>query len=99
MTAKDTREFSGEVETGSPQKMRPLESGRGVSRRTVVKTGLGALAAPAVLGVIPASAQTRAIKIGHVSPKTGPLAGFGEADSFILDQVRGLLSGGISVGG
>src|SRR5262245_48651620 len=71
----------------------------GISRRTVVTTGLGALAAPAVLGVNPVSAQSRTIKIGHVSPKTGPLAGFGEADSFILDQVRGLLADGLSVGG
>ena len=26
--------------------------------------------------------RARVIKIGHVSPKTGPLAGFGEADAF-----------------
>ena len=64
----------------------PLRSG--ISRRRVVGVGLraglgigvGAISAPAVLRVIPASAQSRVIKIGHVSPKTGPLAGFGEAD-------------------
>ena len=55
-----------------------------ISRRTLVKTGIGALAAPAVLRVLPAQAQSQVIKIGHVSPKTGPLAGFGEADDFIL---------------
>ena len=49
--------------------------------------------------MIPAGAQSRTIKIGHVSPRTGPLAGFGEADGFILDQVRGLLGAGLSVGG
>ena len=38
----------------------------------------------------PRSAQAKVIKIGHVSPRTGPLAGFGEADSFILEQVRGI---------
>src|SRR5215470_12493925 len=59
-----------------------------VSRRGLVKAGLGVLVAPAVLRVIPANAQSRVIKIGHVSPRTGPLAGFGEADGFILDQVR-----------
>jgi len=69
------------------------------SRRTVVKAGLGAVAAPAVLRVIPANAQSRAIKIGHVSPRTGPLAGFGEADTFILEQVRGILAKGLEVGG
>ena len=71
----------------------------GVSRRRVVTTGLGALAAPAVLRAIPANAQSRAIKIGHVSPRTGPLAGFGEADTFILEQVRGILAKGLASGG
>ncbi len=65
----------------------------------MIKTGLGAMAAPAVLRVLPAEAQSQVIKIGHVSPKTGPLAGFGEADSFILQQVRGLLSKGLESGG
>jgi branched-chain amino acid transport system substrate-binding protein len=69
-----------------------------ISRRTLVKTGLGALAVPA-LGGIPAQAQSAVIKIGHVSPRTGPLAGFGEADSFILEQVRGILSKGLQAGG
>src|ERR1700716_2828268 len=72
---------------------------RPLSRRTLVKVGIGAVAAPAVVRVIPANAQSRAIKIGHVSPRTGPLAGFGEADTFIIEQVRGLLQNGISSGG
>ena len=70
-----------------------------LSRRTLVKASLGAIAAPTVLRVIPAEAQSQVIKIGHVSPKTGPLAGFGEADGFILDQVRGILSNGLTSGG
>src|SRR5258708_6452768 len=70
-----------------------------VTRRRVVTAGIGALAAPAVLRVIPANAQSRVIKIGHVSPRTGPLAGFGEADGFILDQVRALLGRGLQSGG
>src|SRR5262249_42358955 len=45
-----------------------------------------------------AHAQSRVIKIGFVSPRTGPLAGFGEADPFVLDQVRGVLAKGLSVG-
>jgi branched-chain amino acid transport system substrate-binding protein len=68
---------------------------RTISRRTVVKAGLSAVAAPAVLRVLPAEAQSAVIKIGHVSPKTGPLAGFGEADAFILAQVRDILSKGL----
>jgi branched-chain amino acid transport system substrate-binding protein len=70
-----------------------------VTRRTLVKTGLGALAAPAIVNVIPVNAQSRVIKIGHVSPRTGPLAGFGEADAFIQEQVRAILGKGIQVAG
>ena len=76
----------------------PAQSGT-LSRRALVQGGLAAAAAPAVLTAIPAQAQSRAIKIGHVSPKTGPLAGFGEADPFILEQVRGILSKGLAVAG
>ncbi|MPZ56654.1 MAG: ABC transporter substrate-binding protein [Rhizobiales bacterium] len=74
-------------------------SEHGISRRTLVKAGLGAIAAPAVLRVLPADAQSNVIKIGHVGPRTGPLAGFGEANAFIHEQVRGILSKGLSNGG
>src|ERR1700720_2194916 len=70
-----------------------------ISRRRIMTAGLGAVAAPAVLRVLPANAQSRVIKIGHVSPRTGPIAAFGEADPFILEQVQKLLEKGVSVGG
>ena len=66
-----------------------------ISRRKLLRSGAIAIAAPAVLRVIPAAAQSNVIKIGHVSPKTGPLAGFGEADGFILGQVRDILNKGL----
>ena len=72
---------------------------RSLSRRTLIKAGVGAVAAPAILNVIPVNAQSRVIKIGHVSPRTGPIAPFGEADPFILDQVQKLIEKGISNGG
>lgn len=78
---------------------RNLRKGSGISRRRALAAGVGLVAAPAVLRVIPANAQSRVIKIGHVSPRTGPLAGFGEADSFIIDQVRGVLAKGLSNNG
>ena len=70
-----------------------------VNRRGVVAGGLGAIMAPAVLRIIPANAQSKGVKIGLVSPHTGPLAGFGEADGFILDQVKGILAKGLPIGG
>jgi len=70
-----------------------------INRRALVAGGLGLVAAPAMLHTIPVNAQSKTIKIGHVSPRTGPLAGFGEADGFILDQVRGILGKGVTSGG
>jgi branched-chain amino acid transport system substrate-binding protein len=72
---------------------------RSLNRRTLIKTGVGALAAPAILNVIPVNAQSRVIKIGHVSPRTGPIAPFGEADPYILEQIQKLVEKGISNGG
>jgi branched-chain amino acid transport system substrate-binding protein len=42
---------------------------------------------------------SKVIKIGHVSPRTGALAPFAEADAFILDQMRAVLAKGITNGG
>ena len=70
-----------------------------IDRRSVIAGGLGLMAAPAVLRILPANAQSKAIKLGLVSPHTGPLAGFGEADAFILDQVKTALAKGLQVGG
>ncbi|MGI9226047.1 MAG: ABC transporter substrate-binding protein [Candidatus Nanopelagicaceae bacterium] len=36
---------------------------------------------------LPAQAATKTIKIGFVSPQTGPLAGFGEADKYVIDEM------------
>lgn len=39
------------------------------------------------------------LKIGYVSPQTGPLAAFGEADKWVADQMRLAFRNGISVAG
>src|SRR4051812_37392751 len=76
-----------------------MKASNRINRRTLIKSGAAVMAAPALLGANSASAQTKVIKIGHVSPKTGPLAGFGEADEFILKQVRDVLGKGLQSGG
>jgi len=43
----------------------------------------------------PATATGRTIKIGYVSPKTGPLASFAEADTYIIDGVKAAIGAGI----
>jgi hypothetical protein len=45
---------------------------------------------------MPARAAARPIKIGYVTPTTGPLAPLGEADDFVLKQVREALKDGIA---
>lgn len=57
-----------------------------ITRRELLKTAAatGALAATSGLSM-PAIAKGAAIKLGYVSPQTGPLAAFAEADKFILD--------------
>ncbi len=72
-----------------------------LSAMTAAGLTLGACGPGATPTTAPTAAvQTgRAIKIGYVSPQTGPLAGFGEADNFILAGVRNVFGDGISVGG
>lgn len=66
-----------------------------VTRRTVL-TGLGAtIAAPAILRHSRAYAANPVIKIGHVSPRTGPVAAFTEADDFVLAGIQKAFAGGL----
>jgi branched-chain amino acid transport system substrate-binding protein len=41
----------------------------------------------------------RPVKLGFVSPTTGPLAGFGEADDFVIDAIKTTFGAGIQIGG
>ncbi len=49
-------------------------------------------------GGTPTAASGRTIKIGYVSPQTGPIAAFGEADNFILTGVRKAFESGLKIG-
>ena len=71
---------------------------RGISRRKFVQTSAGVVAAGALLGKR-AFAAPRPLKIGYVSPETGALAPFGEADAFVIDEIRKMVQGGIMSGG
>ena len=65
-------------------------------RRHVLQYGLSL----AALGTLPnfAFSQTRPIRIGYVSPQTGPLAAFGETDSFTVKNIRESLKKGLTIG-
>jgi branched-chain amino acid transport system substrate-binding protein len=67
-----------------------------LSRRTFVQ----GTAAAAASGALPLSAfAADTLKIGYVSPQTGPLAPFGEADKWVIDQMKAAFKDGITVGG
>ena len=72
---------------------------KGVSRRKVlVGVSVGSMAlALGSKGVFAADGKT--IKIGFISPRSGPLAGFGQTDGYILEQVRKALSDGYEIDG
>lgn len=56
------------------------------TRRDLLKSAAATGAVAATSGfALPALAQGARIKLGYVSPQTGPLAAFAEADKFIVD--------------
>ena len=74
---------------------------RTLTRRRLLElagTGAGAAALSQAFPM-PVIAAERTIKLGYVSPQTGPLAPFAEADNFTIDAVRAALGGGLDIGG
>ena len=67
------------------------------SRRKFLKAG----AATAAVGLFAPAvhAQARTVRVGYVTPQTGPLAAFSEVDQYIIDGVLKAVSGGIDAGG
>lgn len=70
-------------------------------RRRDVLRAAGAAAAVGMggFGRIASAASRSKIKLGLVTPLTGPLAPFGEADKYVVDGMRELFKSGISAGG
>ena len=68
------------------------------SRRDVL--GMAGAAGLAVLAPALAVAQSGdTLKVGFVSPRTGPLGSFGEGDGYVLELARKALAGGLAIGG
>jgi branched-chain amino acid transport system substrate-binding protein len=83
-----------------PGRPRNRAHNRAYTRRTFIKASAAAGAALATGPVFAPAvhAQARPIKIGYVSPATGPLAPFAAADEFMLAQFREATKGGLKVG-
>lgn len=70
-----------------------------IRRRNLLK-GAGAAMGTWVLGSKYAHSQSaEPLKIGFISPVSGPLAGFGETDGYVLEKAREALVDGITVDG
>lgn len=69
------------------------------SRRAFLGGTAAMVAAPAILRSTRAYAQTPTLRVGHVSPQTGPLAGFAEADSYVLEAINQTFSAGVENNG
>jgi branched-chain amino acid transport system substrate-binding protein len=70
-----------------------------LSRRMLLRTAAVAAAIGTGMAPRPGRAQSRTLKVGYVSPETGALAGFGEADRFVFDALRSTLQNGITNAG
>jgi branched-chain amino acid transport system substrate-binding protein len=66
-------------------------------RRTVA--GGAALGLAPYIATSSAFAAGRTIKIGYVTPRTGPLAGFGAADTFVIGQMKKVFAKGLKIKG
>ena len=64
-----------------------------ISRRKLMAGAASVVAAPAILRASQALAADGTFKVGLVTPTTGPLAGFGEAQSWIIDGLKDAMAG------
>lgn len=70
-----------------------------INRRKFLAGSAAVAAAPAILTHTRAYAANPTLKVGYVSPTTGPLAGFAEADDYVLAGIRQAFAGGLNNGG
>ncbi|KQU86367.1 hypothetical protein ASD00_31240 [Ensifer sp. Root31] len=68
-----------------------------VNRRSVLKAGVALLATVSLSR--PALAGERAVKIGIVSPETGPMAAFAEPTGFVVEQILKAMGNKITIAG
>lgn len=78
---------------------KPSPTAAGVTRRDALKTAGAVAAALAMPSVARAANSAGTIRVGFVSPMTGPLALFGETDSYTLAKMRALFANGLDIGG
>lgn len=72
---------------------------RGLSRRQFIAASAAGGAALALGGRAAFAQAGDTLKVGFISPRTGPLAGFGQTDGYVLELARKALADGIEIVG
>ncbi|MDE8346077.1 MAG: ABC transporter substrate-binding protein [Acidocella sp.] len=98
---KKNKVFLESIKNSAPKNSTPQA---GVSRRGVLGAAGAGVAASALSRsaygqTMAAAGPANTLKIGFVSPRSGPLAGFGEADPFVLGLARQKFASGLMIGG
>lgn len=70
-----------------------------LSRRSFIASTVAGSAALALSGRTAFAASGDTLKVGFISPRTGPLGGFGETDGYVLELARKALANGLQAGG
>ncbi|MDR9773176.1 ABC transporter substrate-binding protein [Rhizobium hidalgonense] len=80
-----------------------LENGKlnaaSLTRRSFIASAAAGSAALALSGRTAFAQGGDTLKVGFISPRTGPLGGFGETDGYVLELARKALEGGLQAGG
>ncbi|MCJ9690817.1 ABC transporter substrate-binding protein (plasmid) [Rhizobium leguminosarum] len=70
-----------------------------LSRRSFIASTVAGGAALVLSGRTAFAQSSDTLKVGFISPRTGPLGGFGETDGYVLDLARKALANGLQAGG
>lgn len=70
-----------------------------INRRTLLKSAGTALGAFALGSSQATAASSTPLKIGFISPVSGPLAGFGQTDAYVLERAREAFADGVTLNG
>jgi branched-chain amino acid transport system substrate-binding protein len=68
-------------------------------RRFVQLAALSGAAALAGCGTTDPLGDRQPLRLGYVSPRSGPLFAFGEADTFVIENAKGAFRDGLEIGG
>jgi branched-chain amino acid transport system substrate-binding protein len=70
-----------------------------ITRRSLIAATAAGGAVLAFGGRSAFAAADDTLRVGFISPRTGPLGGFGETDGYVLEVARKALAGGLEAGG